>query len=471
MPRRKPAPIPNLFTKGSSFRAEGIEYANLPPDMQERVDSFLKKHNKTLWGSKKFLLYELPVCHPQIELFPTKKKKNICSICGQESVCSNVSQPSFLLFASSTAALSFNSEGKRPDKICWECEFLSKFAVEAAHYKSDGDDLFILQVATGHVGKLIDTQNVLGCQSPVRQLDTDYYQSNIGTRKNADRLLYYARKPHELLWAFYHDTYHILRTEHEQHADASDALAMQYLQPFIEAPLRLIMLVITQKGQTFILKEVIAYTETAYVFRLIHALREEALPDNKFLFKVFQDLYLPVRKDKPFDASNYLWRNRIFRKVLEKKPILQDVECMVFKKSLEQDYPYLGNLLQFTRKYQMIIGEGKGMNKEQVEVAVNLGKQIVISAKEMAKDGSESNFDRVKGDLFALRKTRTVTDFLEQLNRIQFRYAITVSNQITGGILMEPGVSFEDFKSYCLIAALNTYNNFKRPKQTKSTDN
>jgi len=73
--------------------------------------------------------------------------------------------------------------------------------------------------------------------------------------------------------------------------------------------------------------------------------------------------------------------------------------------------------------------------------------------------------------LFALRKTRTATDFLEQLNRIQFRYNITISNQILGGILEESGVSFADFKSYCLLAALNTYNNFKRPKETKEVVN
>ena len=108
------------------------------------------------------------------------------------------------------------------------------------------------------------------------------------------------------------------------------------------------------------------------------------------------------------------------------------------------------------------------MNKEQVDIAVKLGQQIVISAK----DASTGNFDRVKGDLFALRKTRTVTDFLEQLNRIQFRYNITVSKQILGGILAEPDFShedFKDFKAYCLLGALNAYNNYKRPSKNAET--
>jgi len=223
---------------------------------------------------------------------------------------------------------------------------------------------------------------------------------------------------------------------------------------------------VSSKGQTFIIKDVIAYTETAYAFRLLHALHETFVEDNKFLFKVFQDLYLPG-EGKAFDINNNLWRNRVFQQVLQKKPILHDIEKLAFHKSLQQEFPYIGNLLEFTRQYQFIIREESDMTKEQVGIAVNLGRQIVISAKEATKDSAESNFDRVKGDLFSLRKARTVTDFLEQLNRIQFRYNISVSNQILGGILEEPGISFADFKSYCLLAALTAYNNYKRPRAPK----
>lgn len=472
IPRRNPTPIPGLFTKGSSFRADAEEYDKLPPDMQKRVAAFLAEHRKTLWGNKKRLLYEPPVCQPQVELFPGKGKKAICCICGQESVCSDVAQPSFLLFASPTATLSFNSEGKKTDKICWECDFLSKFAVESAHYKTSDDNLYILQMTTGEVNKLIASHVQLGSQSTVRQLDSDYYLSNIGTQKADNRLLYHARLPYELLWAFFHDTYGLLRAEAEIHAQSAAELAMFCTKPLIETPLQLILIRVTSKGQTFLLKEIIAYTETTYVFRLINSFHEEFSTDNKFLFKVFQELYLPG-EGKAFDMNNSLWRNRILQRVLQKKPILQDMEQLAFRKSLQQEFPYIGNMLEFTRHYQIIIREGQGMTKEQVEVAVNLGKQIVISAKEASRDASDSNFDRVKGDLFALRKARTVTDFLEQLNRIQFRYHIAVSNQILGGILEEEesGVPFEDFKSYCLLGALNTYNNFKRPKNVKQSEN
>ncbi len=470
IPRRNSTPIPSLFTKGSSFRADGEEYEMLSSDMKKRVDLFLEENRKNLWGNKRRLLYEPPVCHPKMVLFPDSRKKAICCICGQENVCSDVSQPSFLLFASPTATLSFNSEARKPDKICWECQFLSKFAVESAHYKSSGDNLYVLQVASAHAKKLIDTHCILGSQSAIREFDMDNYLSNIGTQKGDNRLLYYARLPYELLWAFFHDTYDLLRKDAETRSRSKDELTMFCIKPFIETPLQLILLITSSKGKTFLLKEIINYTESAYAFRLLHSLQEEFSLDHRFLYKFFQDLYLPEGK-KAFELNNHIFRNRILQRVLQKKPILQDIEELAFRKSLQQAFPYVSNLLDFTRHYQPIIQEGLGMTKEQIEVAVNLGKQIVISAREAAKDVSSSNFDRVKGDLFALRKTRTVTDFLEQLNRIQFRYNIVISNQILGGIFQDSTVSFVDFKSYCLLSALNTYNNYKRDKGTKGSVN
>lgn len=469
IPRKSPTPIPSLFTKGSSYRANNDKYIELSPEMQKKVDAFLHDNKKNLWGDKRRLLYESPVCHPKIQIMPNKGKKSVCCVCGQKSICNEVSQPSFLLFASPTATLSFNSEGKLPDKICWECDFLSKFAVEAAHYKMLTKDkkperLYILQMATGNVEKLINSHNVLCAQSSVRQFDEDNFLANIGTTKSGNRLLYYARLPYELLWAFLHDTYSSLRTEAEKHAQSAVELMEFCLKPVVETPLQLFLLVIGYKGQTFIVKEIINYSEAAYAYRLLHYLHDQFTDDHKLLFKVFHDMYLP-KEGKSFDINNNLWRNHILKKVLHKETILQNMESLAFRKSSSEEFPYLGDMINFTRSYQIKIQEGKGMTQEQVDVAVNLGKQIVLSAKDATKESQDSNFDRIKGDLFALRKTRTPTDFLEQLNRIQFRYNIVVSNQILGGILEK--VCFQDFKSYCLLAALNTFNNVKRPRENK----
>lgn len=100
------------------------------------------------------------------------------------------------------------------------------------------------------------------------------------------------------------------------------------------------------------------------------------------------------------------------------------------------------------------------MTKDQVEIATKLGAQIVIRGKKtLMADGNDVNkLKPLKGDLFSLRKTRTANDFLEQLSRLQFRYGLVLNQEIIKGILVEKGVDFEDFKAYCMISALNSYN-------------
>ena len=99
------------------------------------------------------------------------------------------------------------------------------------------------------------------------------------------------------------------------------------------------------------------------------------------------------------------------------------------------------------------------MTKNQIKLASNLGRQIVGAAKEaLMKEGKPDALKAIKGALFTLRKTRTATDFLEQLNRLQFRYRFVVSTEIATGVLTEENVPFKDFKAYCMISTLNHYN-------------
>ncbi len=64
-----------------------------------------------------------------------------------------------------------------------------------------------------------------------------------------------------------------------------------------------------------------------------------------------------------------------------------------------------------------------------------------------------------------MRKARTVTDFITQLNTLQFRYGISVSTSITEGVLND--VPFEDFKGYCIMGALNSFNYLNSKSKNK----
>ncbi len=100
------------------------------------------------------------------------------------------------------------------------------------------------------------------------------------------------------------------------------------------------------------------------------------------------------------------------------------------------------------------------MTKQEQETAVRLGKRLGTA---VGKEGK-------KGDLFALRKPRTKPDFLEQLNRIQFKLgkSFTVPPGVYEGDLKDD--NFMEFKQFSMIAAVNSFNAVTSSASTKKGD-
>ena len=501
LPKRMPTPVPALSVSATSWRGQAEAFENLSASLQEEVTAYLKEHKKSLWGTQKKLCYEQPVCHPKLEFFPRAKRGGgaVCSVCGQTSVCGRVSQTSFPLFSSQSATFSFNSDLGAPDLICWECQLLGKFAVHASYYKVADSLTYIMQLNSGDLGVLVDAHLTFGIPSPLRlSLDDDkIYFYNFGEKS---RILQGARLSYEVLWGFYLAAYELVLKNQQQRRNEAHALEDPDEDEIDgeslrrTAALNVVLAALDSKGSTFITKEVVTYTDTAYLFRLIGFIKKyiraeapEAMAQDigQFFELLFWDLELP-NPQKPYDPLNGMDRNDLLRCVFEKKSIVCRVESFVFKKSLAVDYPWLGRILYFVTAYELVVhcrdseegekrGMAKGMTKEHIALATKLGAQIVLAANEFL-DKKGAGFEAkkaVKGDLFALRKTRTATDFLEQLNRLQFRYGIVVNKEIAAGVfadLAEDDVPFEEFRAYCMIAALNAYNNVMRPRASGAKD-
>ncbi|MCR4436988.1 MAG: hypothetical protein QHH06_12725 [Clostridiales bacterium] len=455
-PKRIPKPVANLFVGARSWRGEGLPYDDLDEEMKQRVDLFLKKNNRELWGKKRILLYGPPVCHQDLEMLPPenrKRKPETCCICGKStSNYLEVGLPSYLLFASSSAAKSFNSQAKSPDNLCWECDFLSKFALESVGYKKTGPDLFIIQAHSPDMEKLINIQNGIGTGSIMREFDKDSYWTNL--KSGEGTLVSRANKPYELLWAFFYDIYDTLYMESntEEAQDDEDPF-YEFLNQIHSFHLQVFMLHASDSGNTFITRELIIYQDTSYAFLLMRHLKEKGI-DLKAFFNGLWDW------DK--EKNQNLIREKVLRNILKKRSVLQIVERYCFQKVInETGYFSTSLMLNFLCNYEPEIRRDC-MDKLQIETAVNLGKQIVRSSiqseqgmEQLERGKKESVLHKLRGDLFTLRKTRTKTDFLTQLSNLQFRYGIAVPNEILSGMLEQ--VDFEEFRAYCIMGALNVY--------------
>lgn len=487
----KATPVAYLsITGGSCYRPkDGIKYAELSDDMKERTTSYLRESRRKLWGTKKILLFSPPVCHPEIKV----KAKNICSICGKEAKCAPVTQRFFPLFSSDNATFSFNSMLGRSDVLCRECALLGTFAVHSALYKRTNLEfknnkkgksiLSVMQIYSNNLEALIDVHDIMGNSSNIRIFEKDKLAfRNFGTD---DSLVTFAKLPYEVLWSFFLLSFDELNRRRKNAYDIEKQIkgidSLNDEELYWLASTGVIIISFEKSDKSFLTKEIFDFHDAVYLFRLIDYVGEEAKDEkilyskgiNSFWKELFRDFELVKDQKKQFDPANGILRNKILKKIFEKSSILQDVEAFVFKKAVSEEYPNISRILFFVIRYERVINGrdvnyegGKGMTKEQVDVAKGLGAQIVIGGKQsLLGDSKDINkIKPLKGDLFSLRKTRTATGFLEQLNRLQFRYGLVINRQIVEGILEE--IPFEDFKSYCMISALNSYNNEFRPSKS-----
>ncbi|SHI82055.1 hypothetical protein [Lutispora thermophila] len=454
-PKRQATPVVSLFVK--RFDADGIKYNDMDDVLKAEVDSYLKKTKRKLFGKQNKLVYSLTTSHQNLKILPKEnKKQSTCCMCGKKSSnLSDISQPSFLLFASTSATTSFHTQGKKPAKICWECEFISKFTMETVNYKKDDTKLSILLLNSPDIAHNINNQKKIGCSSVLRSIDEEYFYKNIGLDDKG--LISKARMSYELLWAYFVDTYEILRSNIANQEVNDEDPFYAFLSDIISSPIEIVIICFDKMRETFLTKEIIFYNDVSYAFRLIQRLIEKGIN--------IKDAFTSLRE---LDNKGNLKpsRNNTLKKVLNKHCILSDIESITFRKVVSRNegkFINVSNMLNFLIEYYLVIKEDI-MNREQIDVAVKLGKQIVNQAYKESGESKEI-LKRIKGDLFTLRKTRTVTDFIVQLNALQFRYGISVSNSILEGVLNE--VPFEDFKGYCIMGALNSYNYYNSSSKEK----
>ena len=165
--------------------------------------------------------------------------------------------------------------------------------------------------------------------------------------------------------------------------------------------------------------------------------------------------------DQPKNESKTIVRNRICERILRKQSIVELVEPHVFRIN-KSKIQYIKPINDFVILYEKIIKEeGVKMNQEIIDTAVSLGKTIGKSVGPSGKKG--------KGDLFRLRKTRKPEDFLNEINRIQLKYgALVTADLYNKGQYFSD--NFTEFKQFCMIAALNTFNAENREEKNKDNN-
>lgn len=430
------APRPTT-DKGIKF--EDKKSALLPSPhshLQEKLNNFLKETGLTVTTSE--LLVDGPnAVQPLVDIsVKTGKVKGRCFLCGESShLLNEIGGTVFPFISGSSGVLGFNTLAGSPEKVCWKCDYVSKFVPVSGFYICNDGSFQIFFPYSSDLNKMNDVYGALHAA----EYEDPYLMRNFDHSLGG-----YFQKPFELIFAFLYTLY-LKVLARKVNNEEKDEYEMDFEKLFeitlSKAPLEFIVMHTEALGETQMGKMVWPFQDSVYFFRLIDRLRVN-------IKEVMQKL---IDYEQPKNENKSLMRNRICERILKKQSTLDLIEKHAFHICKSKDVS-IAPIFDFVLSYETILKEGgNGMEQAGVDAAVKLGKRIGASIAN-AQNGK-------KGDLFALRKARKIEDFLNEVNRVQFKYNVSVPTEIYEGYLNRE--TFAEFKQFCMIAALNTYNGVK----------
>lgn len=455
-PKRKSRGIAAfIFDKAPRKAGEQVKWADktpgkLPADyahLQGQLDQFLKNKKLKPGPPAGMLVDEPNRVRPkvviQVQERESRRKQDPCFLCGcTSSKMEKMNQTIFPFMTGDSGVLSFFSTTRGVTQVCWRCSFVGKFVPVNGFYIQTSGRMHMFFPFAPNLCKMDDVYSRL---KRVTEWEPNFF------RNIEQGLGGYFSHPAEMAFAFLHRVYTELSADRE--SDEADPIEEE-VDPiedeetfqrevrdfiFFGAPLSFVVVSTEQKGQTQMPTQVRLYDDLAYILRLFRHLRKKGMR-----WKSIAQNMLDFEAVK--DDNKSLKRNRMLDAVLTKQSILKQAESFAFHVNRSKNQ-YIAPLVEFTTQYETLLkGENK-MEKEALDAAVSLGKRIgAAAARESGK----------KGNLFSLRKCRKLSDFLNELNRLQFRFNVVIPPAVYEGHLTQ--ANFEEFKGFCLLAALNAFN-------------
>lgn len=409
--------------------------------LQKRMDAFLDMHglNVTTNGLLIDRPNEIRPKLPKRRLIKREEKcRGACYLCGDaaESLA-DINQTVFPFITGPSGGRSFNTLAGGPEKVCWQCAFIGKFVPVNGFYMTGRDQILAFFPYSTSLSKMDEVHGLLKdsvYEDPNHTKNFTHFFST-GTYEEG-----FFQRPFEITFAFLHALYRKLPIWKEPDVIDYDEV---FGITLARAPLEFVVVHAVRKGDTYLGKLVWPFRQVVYFFRLMHAL-EEAGVDLK------EVMGLLIDSDAQFEHKT-LVRNRVCEHLLKQLPIVSLIESYGFS----ADLPLIKPLFDLVIHYEGILRkeDGNAMTPEDQEAAVTLGRRIGASIGHAAQ-GKKGLGE--KGELFALRKARKKTDFLNQLNRLQFRYGLIVPADVYEEKLTDK--NYVEFKDFCMLAALNSFN-------------
>jgi hypothetical protein len=468
----------------------------LPPSLahlQGTFDRFLADNNLKPGPPAGLLIGAGNEVRPKIKIQVNAKKGSaLCFLTGRpEPGLGEAKNTAFPLFGGSRSFMSGTHENLR---IGWQLDFVGKFVPAIAFFCLQGDDLHLFFPESPSLVRVNEMADLLG---PIVELEPNLF------RNFEFHLGGYFQRRSEVAAAFLHRVFEKLSEQLKsraiQAAEATEEGEGESLSETAPPPTPTVggatapeteisaeavynatgavgftIVSAFKKGNVWMARDFWSFHDLVYLARLFEKMQEkQQRRDGRVVLRCRPRSFLHALIDFEAKKDKTVLRDRVCEAILQKRGVLPLLERHAFhvNKSSDRGKSRLVKpLLDFAVLYEVERHKGTDMGNDyemMVDTATRLGTRIghAVAKAVLKPEGGDQKESRgrARGALFRLRKTRTTADFVGELAHLQFRYGIDVPKEVLDGKTFSHD-SFEEFRGFCVVAALNRFQYETRPQ-------
>ena len=194
------------------------------------------------------------------------------------------------------------------------------------------------------------------------------------------------------------------------------------------------------------------------LLRLFYSLEKDGVRFNSLLSSL-KILKPSERNSRDKYRLERLLRNRVAEEVIKGKSILTSIEDLLFRTFnylCTSEYVGFKDYKQLSLFLELYESKINTMDETLQTAAITLGKQIGVKMRHHdASQSDAGNAKKGRGDLITLRKARTHKQFLDELIRIDFKYGLTINEELANKVNEQ---NYYTIKQFIIIGALNVLN-------------
>lgn len=370
--------------------------------------------------------------------------------------------------------LNFSSRFSAGDKkISWQARYLSMFSVTHAFYHYPNklrETIYIYLFATDTLTSLKSILEKVELIKPLNQLRAEEFTSNISLVEEIgkDSFTEQFEVAFVLIYSFYKKVLKKYGNIGENEFSGTDLFGelLNDIPPFAIDFIKADAFASTMRPNFY--QNINRLTA---LFKLLHYLEKEGVRFSRLLSSL-KILKPSERNARDKFRMERILRNQIAEEFLKGKSILGSIEELLFRiynYLCSSEYVGFKDYKQLSLFLLLYESKINSMEESFQNAAITLGKQIGIKMRHHDSTQNDvSNAKKGRGDLISLRKARTQKQFLDELIRIDFKYGLTINEELANKINEQ---NYYALKQFLIIGALNILNPAIHPfKKTEITE-